>query len=355
MKTNFLFVLSCVAVIAVACEREPLTLPAKDSDCEIILDLKVPGAMITKASSGTYSAAYESSVNSVQILVFSKTDGMLDNYFNAGKTIENISLKVSKGEKQVWAVINGPDVKGINSLSSLKSKSVSLGSDNGTSETKGMVMAGSRDVSLSASETSVSLEVKRFVSRVTLVKITNSLPVAYGDLKIKSAVLTNVVGNQNIEGSAQASEWYNKFGRADENPQVRAHVIDGSVYRASFPDLTFRSIDKAVTNGTSLEPGSPFCFYSMPNPSTVAPSAFSGQFEAQRTMLVVTAELGGQKYYYPVVLDGAVLERNKTYSVSLNILGPGSGDPNEPVVKSDCAVSITVQDWQQGTEYNVGI
>ena len=56
--------------------------------------------------------------------------------------------------------------------------------------------------------------------------------------------------------------------------------------------------------------------------------------------------------YYPVVLDNAVLERNKTYTVGLTITGPGSSDPDKPVDKGSIAVTISVSGWTAGATYD---
>jgi hypothetical protein len=69
-------------------------------------------------------------------------------------------------------------------------------------------------------------------------------------------------------------------------------------------------------------------------------------------VLTVVATVDGKIQYYPVVLDSAVLERNKTYTVGLTITGPGSDDPNKPVEKGSVNITLTVAGWVAGATYD---
>lgn len=355
MKTKLIIVCACLASILAGCAKEAVIASDNEQMCELVLDVHVPDVRMTKASAYTTAQDYETSVNSVQVLVFNKVSGLLEKYYDAGTSLSGINLTSTIGEKTVWAVVNGPDLKDIQTLVNLRNTAISLGVHNSLTKTVGMVMTGSKDVTLSSTSTTCTVDVSRLVSRVVLGSVKNSLPKAYGDITLVSAMLTNVVGNQNIEGSADALEWYNRYGRADENPQVQSHMIDGSKYKATCPDLTYKAINATVTSATPHAPDTPYFFYTMPNSSANAPSAFSTTFTAQRTVLVVKAQFSAQMYYYPVVLDSAALERNKTYYVKMDITGPGSYDPNTPVKKGDCTTSVVVADWLSGTDYNVTI
>lgn len=319
---------------------------------EIVLDLDFPEAEMTKAVSAyTTAQTYESQVNSVQILVFDSA-GTIDKYLNAGTKTSGISISTVTGAKTVWAVVNGPDLKSCASLSALQSTAITLGGNNSTTASTGFIMAGSNTCTVSTSSVSCAITVSRFVSRVALVSVTNSLPASYGALTVNCAYLTNVVGNQTLAGNATAATWYNKFGRADETTQVSSHIIDGSTYKASCADLTFKSVSSgSAAVGASHTPSTPYLFYCFPNSSTVAPATFSTSFTAQRTVLVVKATVGSKAYYYPVVLDDAVPARNAAYTVALTITGPGSDDPNKPVQKGTMSASITVSPWSSGAVY----
>ena len=319
---------------------------------EIILDLNFPEAVATKAVSAyTTAQTYESQVNSVQILVFDSA-GKIDKYLNAGNKTSGISISTTAGAKAVWAVVNGPDLKSIGTLSELQGTAITLGGNNSTTASTGFIMAGSNTCTVGTSSVSCAITVSRFVSRVALVSVTNSLPASYGSLTVNCAYLANVVGNQNLAGNASAATWYNKFGRADESTQVSSHIIDGSTYKASCEALTYKGISGTAAVGASHTPSTPYLLYCFPNSSTTAPGKFSTSFTAQRSILVVKATVGGTACYYPVVLDDAAPARNASYTVALTITGPGSSDPNEPVQKGSMTASITVSPWSSGAVYD---
>ena len=213
-------------------------------------------------------------------------------------------------------------------------------------------MAGSTSCNVTTTGTvPCNISVSRLVSRVALVQVTNALPPVYGTMKVERIFLANVVGNQNFSGNASPSTWYNKDGRADETTRNAAHIIDGSTYKASCEDLTYKSVAQTVNNGASYNP-SALLFYSFPNSSTTAPAGFASSFAAKRSVLTVVATVDGKIQYYPVVLDSAVLERNKTYTVGLTITGPGSDDPNKPVEKGSVNITLTVAGWVAGATYD---
>lgn len=321
-------------------------------ESELVLSLDFPEAVETKAVSAyTTAQTYETQVNSVQILVFDSA-GKIDKYLNAGTKTSGISISTTAGAKTVWAVVNGPDLKDIGTLSALQGTAITLGGNQSTTASTGFIMAGSNTCTVGTSSVSCAITVSRFVSRVALVSVTNSLPSSYGSVTINGAFLSNVVGNQNIAGNAAASTWYNKFGRADESTQVSSHIIDGSTYKASCPELTYKGISATAAIGASHAPSTPYLFYCFANSSTTAPGNFSTSFSAQRSVLVVKATVGGTAYYYPIVLDDAAPARNASYTVALTITGPGSDDPNKPVQKGSMSASITVSPWSSGAVYD---
>lgn len=357
-KTSLLFAALMGMVALTSCNKDIVSENIPDmpqeqvSEGQMILSLDFPEAIQTKAVTAyTTAQTYESQVNSVQILVFDSA-GKIDKYYNAGKTTSGISISTVTGAKTVWAVVNGPDLKACAKLSDLQATDLTLGGNNSITASTGFIMAGSASCTVGTSTVNCAITVSRFVSRVALVSVTNSLPASYGSLTVNCAYLSNVVGNQNMAGNASAATWYNKFGRADESTQVSSHIIDGSTYKASCPDLTYKSISGTAAVGASHTPSTPYLFYCFPNSSTTAPAAFSTSFAAQRTVLVVKATVGGTAYYYPVVLDDAAPARNSSYTVGLTITGPGSTDPNQPVAKGNMSASITVSPWASGAVYN---
>ena len=352
MKTKFILLSAACAALA-ACNKDlpDVQLPVEQGEGQIAFTIAGEEPVMTKAVSAyTTAQTYESQVNKVQVFVFG-SDGAINYYQNLGSN-KSGTISTTAGAKTVWAVVNGPDLSSIGTLSALQATAVDLAANSTTAAT-GFVMAGSASVTVTAgSSANCGITVSRLVSRVALQSIVNKLPASYGAITIDRVFLCNVVGNQNLAGSAAVSTWYNKDGRADESTRNTAHIIDGSTYKASCEALTFKSVGSSVSNGATLTPSTPYLFYSYPNSSTTAPSGFQATFSAKRTVLTVVATVAGTKYYYPVVLDDATLDRNKTYTVGLTITGLGSDDPDKPVSKGSIAASITVSGWTAGANYD---
>lgn len=314
---------------------------------EISINLTFDDDPLTRAVTAyTTAQTYEKQVNSVQILVFD-TSGALNAYKDMSTTTSGITISTTSGEKTVWAVVNGPDLSAITKLSTLQSTAVDL-SANSTTASTGFVMAGYSSCIVGATTVTTTISVKRLVARVALQRITNALPASYGSMTVNNVTLINVVGNQNLAGSASLSTWYNKMGRKD-GATSSSQIIDGSSYLASCPTLTFKSVGTSVANGGELAPSTPYLFYTYPNSTTSDTQGWSTSFSARKTRLVVAATVGGTKYYYPVVIDTPA--RNYAYTVELTITGPGSIDPDEPVGKGSISATVSVQGWSTGTTY----
>ena len=344
MKKGF-FIMAAIAAIACSCEPEKDCLPCQEEEGTLSVSLDFEDEGQTKATSYVTAQTYETKVNDVQVLVFDST-GALNAYVDANTKTSGISISTTAGSKTVWAVVNGPDLSSITTLSSLQSTAVDLGA-NSTTETTGFVMAGSATCTVGSSAATASVAVKRLVARVALQKISNSLPSSYGALTVNNVTLINVVGNQNLNGSASISTWYNKMGR--ENGGSEPAIIDGVNSFASCPTLTFKSVGSSVANGGALAPTTPYLFYTYPNSTSTDATGWTSSFTARKTRLVVTATISGKKYYYPVVIDTPA--RNTAYTVELTITGLGSTDPDKPVVKGSINASVTVQGWSAGAVY----
>jgi hypothetical protein len=342
-----LFIMAAIAAIVCSCDPDNDCIPCQEEEkgtLSVSLDFEDEGQ--TKATSYVTAQTYETKVNDVQVLVFDST-GALNAYVDADTKTSGISISTTAGSKTVWAVVNGPDLSSITTLSALQSTAVDLGA-NSTSEATGFVMAGSTTCTVGSSAATASVAVKRLVARVALQKINNSLPGSYGALTVNNVTLINVAGNQNLAGTASVSTWYNKMGRKD-GATATGQIIDGSTYMASHPTLTFKSVGTSIANGASLTPTTPYLFYTYQNLTANDANGWSSTFSARKTRLVVAATIGGTKYYYPVVIDTPA--RNTAYTVELTITGLGSTDPDKPVVKGSINASVTVQGWSAGAVY----
>ena len=344
-----LFIMAAVAAMACSCDKDADCEPCQEAETKATLNVSLDfeDEPQTRATSYVTAQTYETKVNDVQVLVFDST-GALNAYVDADTKTSGISISTTAGSKTVWAVVNGPNLSSITTLSALQSTAVDLGA-NSTTETTGFVMAGSTTCTVGSSAATASVAVKRLVARVALQKINNSLPGSYGALTVNNVTLINVVGNQNLAGTASVSTWYNKMGRKD-GATATGQIIDGSTYVASHPTLTFKSVGSSVANGASLTPTTPYLFYCYPNSTTTDATGWSSSFTARKTRLVVAATIGGTKYYYPVVIDTPA--RNTAYTVELTITGLGSTDPDKPVQKGSITASVTVEGWASGAVYN---
>ena len=341
-----IFIMAAIAAIVCSCEPENDCLPCQEEKTATLnVSLDFENDTQTKATSYVTSQTYETAVNNVQVLVFDST-GALNAYVDADKSVAGITINTTTGSKTVWAIVNGPDLSSVTTIGGMTAKTIDLG-DNSTTASAGFVMAGSTTCTVS-STTTASISVRRLVARIALQKVNNSLPASYGAITINNVTLINVVGNQNLNGSASISTWYNKMGRKD-GATASSQIIDGSTNAASCPTLTFKSVGSSVTNGSSLTPSTPYLFYTYPNSTTTDATGWTESFTARKTRLVVTATISGTKYYYPIVIDAPA--RNTAYTVELTITGLGSTDPDKPVVKGSITASVTVQGWSAGAVY----
>lgn len=346
-KIKFIALAAAAATLAASCDNSAITPEAGEGTMQI--KFNVPSE--TRAA----AVGHEADLGSVQMLIFDST-GKLYKYHDFSSTEINAKSatveKVMTGTYSVYVVANGPALDDLTTLSALKATEIPLQQYNDPEG--GFVMEGHSDnVSVTSGNTaSPSITVSRFVSRVTLSKVTNGLAAAYGSLKVERVFLSNAVSAQNLGGDkaagSTAANWFNKEGRKDESTRVASHIIDGASYTASAPELTFAEIGSNLTNGGSYTTVNRF--YAYPNSATTKPNGFNATFAAQQTVLTIVASYSGKTYYYPVVLTNAP-QRNTTYDVAVTITGAGSDDPVKPVDNGSLKATITVQQWLDGTTY----
>lgn len=346
-KITFISLAAAAMTLAASCDNSAITPATGEGSMQI--NFNVPSATRVEAT------GHEADLNSVQMLIFD-SEGSLYKYhsFSSSEiTAKSATVeKVMTGSYSVYVVANGPMLDDVTSLATLKATDIPLEQYNDVDE--GFVMEGHKeDVTVSSGETaSPSITISRYVSRVTLSSVTNGLAAAYGELTVKNVFLCNVVNTQNLGADKSAgntvANWFNKEGRKDESTRNASHIIDGSTYTASAPELTFASADSTIANGGSYS--ADMRFYAYPNSATTKPDGFHTSFAAQRTVLTIAASFQGKTYYYPVVLTNSPA-RNTTYDVKVTITGAGSDDPVKPVDNGSIKAEITVQEWLDGTSY----
>lgn len=348
MKKIYFAALAALAMLSAACTTQ-LSDDANLQKQKGTVYINVCNDSFSTKASSTTSTDYEKAVKDVQILVFDDSD-LLVAYHATGTQTSNITLNVAEGVKDVWAIVNGPDLKGISKKADLLKYSVGLADNDLNPNGKGFIMSGHSTVTVSAlTPTSANIVVERLVSRVRLARVSNNLPAAYPALTVESVCLANTVGNQNLSGTEVEKTWYNKMGTSNG---TQTKIIDGVTNLAQLPDYTFYGEDKALNNGESFAPG---CyFYSYPNSTSVDVDGWSDPFTARMSRLVLGVRIDGNLYYYPIVLD-STLERNKTYDVEVSIISLGSKNPWEKIEKGDILTNITVKEWVPGDSYSESI
>ncbi|MDE6871222.1 MAG: hypothetical protein K2J62_03745 [Bacteroidales bacterium] len=348
MRNKMYIAIILASAIICSCSVDDC-IPYRVEDGRCILNVEIdtecnPGSR--SAGTGTETQAYESAVNDIQIFIYDSF-GQIEAYCRTGGSTGLVQVSTTSGPKTVWAVINGPDMSMSTQAATAEgiSRTCTILDDNSIAD--GFVMAGCAECTISESGESVSVPVRRFVSRIVLKRISSMLPPGYGPLIIKNVFLANVAGSQEISGSASTEIWYNQAGRTESATDASMIIgMDGN--QASCPELTFKDAGYEIPYGDSFYPGTPL--YCYPNHSSSDTAGWTMPYTGRKTRLIVSAEISGIDCYYPVTIDFP--ERNTAYTVEITITGPGSTDPDIPVARGNASVAISLQDWRSGAEYS---
>ena len=266
--------------------------------------------------STTITADDEVKVNNLQVFVF--RGDALDAY-GVADNASTVTVSCTKGNREVYAVVNAPDLKDIATKTDLLAAKSAL-SDNDESN---FVMIGKTNADL-PSELPVNVEVDRIVSKVVLKTVNRaftSAALAALNFSIDEIFITNVAGDVNYGLTDNPLEWYNKM---DYNSEMAMFTHDA-------PAASVVNEEAYSTQHT---------FYCYPNK---AADSDATSWSPRRTRLVLKTTLGTDTYYYPVTLPE--LENNKSYELELTITRPGSDSPDNPVSFADCTFSISVKPW----------
>ena len=303
MKKCF-FVLA--AVVCCACSKG-VTGSSDVKDEVVELNFSVPVAA-TKVS----GSVVENEVESLQVFVFG-ADGQVQ---SSGIANENsLTLTCTTGEKRVAAVVNSPELEGIDNLTELNA-SMSDFEDNSVGS---FVMTGVDDLTLQSSGP-VEIVVSRLVSKVTLSSVTRDFKLSQHqnmDFELLSVSMTNVPEEVGYFQAQQSDK-----------------LITGGI-----GDLLYDDLGVSVAQGETAEVGN--FLYCYPNmlEDTDKPA-----------YLVVETRLGDGVYYYSVEIPE--MESNKCYNVALTVTMPGTLTPDIPVKKEDAEFSVIVSDWSGNIDVN---
>lgn len=314
MNTKKMISAALAAFAAVACETEYVGLSEKADD-SVQLEVRLPSKQTKAQVAGIES---ENAVNDLQVFVFDHNK-MLEAYGQSSTSTLKVSC--SSGQKEIVALVNAKPLTDVVSMTDLAGRRTLL-SDNSVGS---FVMEGSTVKTLTTAST-VEIPVKRIASRVALTGISVDFELEQHNaqtFQVNSIYLVNVAGDRTYLNAGKPESWCSKM-----------------TYESSAPSVTNVTLTNTFISNVSAYTKTHY-LYCYPNPTSN--DASGGTWSARHTRLVVEAELGGKKYYYPVTLPE--LKSNTAYSVSMKITRPGSASPDKPVDSLAATFSVSVQPW----------
>ena len=282
------------------------------------------------------SPAEESAVNHLQILVFNSADNLVS-YGEANSGTLSATVPLGIGGHKVFAVTNVTEDLSSCSTPSILTSKMSYLKDNSAA---GLQMIGSVSDQTFTSGSTVTVEVRRFASKVEIDEIvTDFKAAAYKNQKfdVTGIYLINVNGSCPYSQIAASGTWYNQMEYV--SGECNSLIAD----KFSSP-VTIQTAGGRVTPYTKKH-----YFYCYANPTTA--DAHRGNWSPRRTRLVVETKLGERVYYYPIdiVGTGNVLDLNTSYTVTkLTITGPGVDHPDDLLDNGTVSFTVTVKDWTSG-------
>ena len=340
---TILFAIFCAAIIACQKSGPEVNQPSETG----ILTVDLTERLSSKAA---FETVYDSekAIRFANIYVYNEAGNLIaSRYLPEG--ISSASMSCAPGIMTVVAIVNHtPSDFAASNLSTVSKEIVSMESYPDIDSGLPMYACSSCKV-IAGSDISCSLTCTRLHSRVVLRSVKNA---AMYEITLKNIFLSNVQTLICLDASeVPVPRFINKEGRDRTDSANGSYaIIDGISYMAEIPDMTFKEIDKSIGIGTTYAPQNPYMFYCFRNGSEVDPNGYHSNFSPQRTVLVLTIDIAGKDYYYPVVLaSDKGIQPNHTYTVDVSVSGPGSNDPNDIIHKSDIGISITTSRWNDGT------
>lgn len=323
---NVFIVSAAFALVAAGCAKEDVCQEDFQSKT-VSVDISVPVSLMTKVT----DLSDEARINTLQVFLF-RENGVLE----ACKSVAaaNVSFDCSVGTKDIAAVVNAPEINGVKTYQELK-ETVSGLKDNSAGA---FVMYGAKRMEISEASSSVSVDVSRLVSRVSITQITNSFELEQyhqSKFEIKRIYLVNVAGNKEYDGTSEATFWYNN-GKLDEKAEALHLISTGNLENV---ELGHNAVYKTA-----------HYFYCYPNSAT---DENAQSMRQSPTRLVVEMAIDGVVYYYPVTIPD--IDSNHSYNVKLNIKRLGSAAPDIPVEFETAGFTVNVQDWVAGFDKDVTI
>lgn len=281
------------------------------------------------------TANFASEVDSALFLVFDR-EGVME--YSGIMPWPGVSMRLRTGDKCLFA-FSGIDFRKtrVTILEELRGIRHKLSDDRPSG---GGMFCEVRMTVSEGQHPSVSFQMKRYLARIRLTKITNSLKYPLDDVPIHflGVCLVNVPETVFIDGSKDADCGYHLRRGIVGN----AFVFSGDTAFQSvdcpwFTVFDCRAEDMSAAPGESLDVPAHF-LYSFPS---------SGD---ETLKIVVAAEIGGSIYYYPV--DVGFVGRNESWEMTLEISRLGSSDPAEAVFDAQAA-SFSTESFNSGPDLDI--
>lgn len=330
------FLLSVVGGVLASCGKQPED-PSAEGDqmrVPVRFDVVNRGAETRGAVSGEGDA-----VASLDLLVFRASDGMLDTYKRLTSGALSVEAEVTSGRSMHWWVVaNAPS--GV--LAAFQEESVFLSALTRLEDTgsAAMVMHAEGTKTFTASANSVSSQLVRYASKVSLRDVTVEWLDAFAyapTCRLQTVALVNAVGTTPYSGTptapAASGAWFNRSS---------VETTLTAVQKVFLVWDTGLNIPSSATVTPAIE------LYAMPNPSTTVLWATDTPWSPRRTRMAVELVIDGVSNWYSV--DMPAMEGNKHYQVSnLIIRGPGMPAPDMALERSSVSFTVNVVGWDDNS------
>jgi len=373
-NSKLLFAAIAALALLASCNKEHSsgTSEIPDGYGRVSITLKASGSALTKAANTTLTAA-ENKISNYELLIFNSNGEQVNaqptkaDYSKAGSgSITLDAFNLPEGSYTFYAIVNSDGLVRTNSstLEALKDIAVDLKTYNDATD---LIQVGSVAKTIEANkESSVTVEVKRLVSRVNIATVTNNVPEAWGKMQLKYMYLTNVPGNQNIGCDAATTTWENPWGMT-AIPGKTWVTASNAISACTVSGFASNSIAHAASQ-TFTEANS---IYTYPNALTTemhynVKNQSPASYTASATYLAICLGMEQDGYKDRMVflringLDGinsGALKANHAYTISsltINNLPPTKEDIEDG--KSDVeqtefgsvTATIKVINWEDG-------
>lgn len=327
------FALLSLSLLPCACDKRGRLPEGEGERSYVMTRVTFAGAPASATKGGieaTGAVVSDDTVESLSVFVYRSATGSLESSVRSEGAVAQVDVP-SDMSLQWHVVANIPEGESVScdtpdELNSSLWKPDSLSAP--------FAMTGTGSGSFSGGE-SVSVSLRRLVSRVTLQKVTPAfLGTSYKDASVTltRVFLLNVAGSCPYSGtpSSDVSLWYNKLTLDASLPEG---IAGGLVkdYSLSLSDAS------SVTLGTQL--------YCCPNPiGNGIDSSTEPSWSARNTRLIIELSIDGVPNYYPITLPA--MSCNTDYVIrEAVLLGAGASSPDMPVSRDAMRFSIQVNAW----------